>query len=217
MDVITPLIAAKICKSFAILPLDLHSFDDSFTEEFVDKTEQYLFKEKTGLGSYLFGRYNIEKYFNSFLVNYGFSDLSADPAIEKIGDQNYLELCGKQTTFPYIEHYNPFPDAVIKHINGKQYLVYFFEPKHISSNTTIYDDTFNLIHTMLLWAISQMCDVNNKYNNNFIFITTSEYIFNEISNPNNYLSNFKTNKGTDIYLGICRANRKYKCIKNKKK
>lgn len=97
--------------------------------------------------------------------------------------------------------------------NGKEYVILFFEPKHIAANTTIYDSKFHSLHLFLVWAVSQMSREDHKYDNNFIFLTTSDFIFDKTIDEDSSLNGFHTNEGTDIYIGLCRKNRPFQCKK----
>lgn len=213
MDKITPLIASKICKSFHILPLELLHFDNSFSDEFIDKTEQYLYKINAGAGTDIYSRFYIEKMFNDFLSDYGFTNLDSSLKFELVNKEYHIISSYNDIRFPFLEKVNKFPDAIVEHQNGKKYLIFFFSPKHIGNKTTIYDSVFTSIHTTLLWMLSQISSPSRFYDNNFILLTTSEFIYNSITDSNNYMSGFLTNKGTDIYMGLCRTNRQYICKK----
>ena len=91
-----------------------------------------------------------------------------------------------------------FPGAIAKHSNGKEYVIIFFEPKHIAANTTIYDSKFHAVHLFLVWAVSQISRIDHKYDNNFIFLTTSDYVFENVVDDNSSLNGFRTNEGADI-------------------
>lgn len=214
MKNITPLIASKICKAFHLTSSDLYDFDDSFSDEFIAKTEEYLNYESYFIYPYT----NTKRFYENYLINYGFQKIEYDPS-EIVVKQSYITYEGKQeeikTRIPYLR-YQPiglFPNAIAKHENGKEYVIIFFEPKHIAPNTTIYDSKFHAVHLFLVWAISQMSREDHMYDNNFIFLTTSDFIYDNIINKDSSLNGFHTNDGTDIYFGLCRKNRPFQCKK----
>jgi hypothetical protein len=213
MNGITPLIASKICKSFHMDPSKLYEFDDSFSKDFVDKVEEYLDHD-----NYLMYPYsNIKRFYENYLISYGFTEIDYD-VTEVVRNDSYVIYKGKEklemrTPSLRFQPYRIFPVAITKHSNGKEYIVLFFEPKHIDANTTIYDSKFHAVHTFLIWAVAQMSRKDHAYDNNFIFLTTSDFIFDNITGKDSSLNGFQTNEGTDIYFGLCRKNRPYQCKK----
>ncbi len=214
MENITPLIASKICKSLSLMPSDLYDFDDSFSDEFVNKVDEYLDHEDY----YVYPSLNTKRFYKKYLVNYGFNEIEYDPD-NIIKNSSYIIFEGKQlkirTRVPYLR-YQPiglFPSAIARHSNGKEYIILFFEPKHIAENTTIYDSKFHAVHLFLVWAVSQMSREDHKYDNNYIFLTTSDFIFDNIIDKDSSLNGFRTNEGADIYFGLCRKNRPFQCKK----
>lgn len=214
MKNITPLIASKVCKAFSLTSTDLYDFDDSFSDEFIERVEEYLFYDSVFVYPFI----NTRRFYEGFLSKYGFETIEYDPS-EVIVNGSYITLESKQKKFktrmPFLRNqpFGIFTSAITKHSNGKEYVIVFFEPKHIAENTTIYDLKFHSVHVFLLWAVSQMSREDHKYDNNFIFLTTSDFIYNSIIDRKTSLSGFRTNEGTDIYFGLCRKNRPFQCKK----
>lgn len=214
MKNITPLIASKICKALSLTSPDLYEFDDQFSDDFVQSVEEYL-----NFDSHLsYPHTNIKRFYENYLVRYGFESIEYDP-VETIRNGSYIAYEGKngkiKTRMPYLrsQPIGLFPEAIAKHSNGKEYVIIFFEPKHIAANTTIYDSKFHAVHLFLVWAVSQTSRVDHKYDNNFIFLTTSDYVFENVVDDSSSLNGFRTNEGADIYFGLCRKNRPFQCKK----
>ncbi len=213
MSKITPLIASKVCKAFNILPFELYSFDNGFSDDFIDKVETYLSSSDNVSRFELYSKSSIDKFYINYLSNYGFYNIIFEPHIEIIGRQYCIINKNKNLKIPFIQNETFFPNALIKNKNGKEYIVFFLSPKHLTEKTSIYSHIFQQVHSHILFAVSQISDSLHKYDNNFLFLTTSDFIFDSVTDSNNYISGFITNKGTDIYMGLCRTNRQYKCKK----
>ena len=211
MKNITPLIASKICKAFELSATDLNDFDDSFALSFISRVEDYLF----GDDLYVYLNDHIHRFYNYFLVDHGFNYINFEPKSVIRNGSCYVFEEKYRTRMPYLrsQELDISNAAIAKHENGNEYVILFFEPKHIAPNTTIYDSKFHAVHLFLVWAVSQMSREDHKYDNNFIFLTTSDFIYDNIIKKDSSLNGFHTNDGTDIYFGLCRKNRPFQCKK----